>query len=164
MGLLHPDLYCTDVHAVDLGALRERGVTALLLDLDNTLLPRDTNVVPPELAEWAGHVRGEGFSACLVSNNWHARVFDVADELGFRIVWKALKPLPRGFREGMRLLGSAPLSTAVIGDQLFTDVLGGNLVGCTTILVRPLSETDLPHTLLLRRIERVILARRRPVA
>ena len=95
--------------------LRERGVRTLLVDLDNTLLPRDTNIVPDAKRRWADAVRGEGMDACLISNNWHARVKAVADELGFPLVDKALKPFPWAFRRGCTLLGSGPAETAVIG-------------------------------------------------
>ncbi|MBA4370258.1 MAG: YqeG family HAD IIIA-type phosphatase [Coriobacteriaceae bacterium] len=164
MGLFTPDLYYSDVLAIDLADLRARGVRALLVDLDNTLLPRDTNVVTPELRGWAGTLEDAGFVACLVSNNWHDRVFEVADALGFGLVPKALKPLPFAFRKAMRLLGAGPATSAVVGDQLFTDILGGNMLGLTTVLVEPLSTSDLPHTLLLRLIERRLLADRQPLA
>ena len=137
---------------------------ALLIDLDNTLLPRDTNIVPDEKRVWSSNLRDAGMCACLVSNNWHERVKAVADELGFSLVDKALKPLPFAFRRGLGLLEAEPHETAVIGDQLFTDILGGNLIGATTVLVRPLSDTDLPHTLLLRHLERTLLAGREPIA
>lgn len=161
---LVPDLYYTSVMAIDLAELRERGVCALLIDLDNTLLPRDTNLVPEEKCSWAAAVRAAGMSACLISNNWHTRVKAVADELGFDLVDKALKPLPFAFRRGLDLLGARPSEAAVIGDQIFTDILGGNAIGATTVLVQPLSSTDLPHTLLLRRFERSVLAGREPIA
>lgn len=164
MRLLQPDRYYTSIHAVDLTSLREAGIDALLIDLDNTLLPRDTNLVPEEVCEWAARLEEMGFRACLVSNNWHERVFGVARQLGFELVPKALKPFPWAFRRGMRLLDATPRRTAVVGDQLFTDVLGGRLVGCTTVLVDPLSRTDLPHTLLLRLIEARIMADRQPTA
>ncbi len=164
MAILKPDLYYTDVFAIDLSDLRARGVNALLVDLDNTLLPRDTNVLPDELRRWAGRLAEEGFRVCLVSNNWHERVKRVAEELGFELVAKALKPLPFAFRRAMESLGASRGSTAVIGDQLFTDVLGGNALGLLTVLVAPLSKTDLPHTLLLRRIEALALAGRQPVS
>ena len=162
MPLLHPDAYFIDVQAIDLGDLRRDGVEGLLLDLDNTLLPRDTNTVPDQLRSWVDRVRESGMRVCLISNNWHERVKSVADELGFELVSKALKPLPFAFRRAARLLGTRPDRTAVVGDQIFTDILGGNLVGAHTILVKPLSDTDLPHTLLLRRVEERIMAGREP--
>lgn len=162
--LLVPDQYLTSVHDVDLDALWRDGARALLIDLDNTLLPRDTNTVPPELVAWAGELRDHGFSVCLVSNNWHRRVKHVADRLGFDLVDKALKPLPFAFRRALRRAGVSASEAVVIGDQLFTDVLGGNAVGARTVLVMPLSQTDLPHTLILRKLEALVLKGRAPRA
>ncbi len=157
MSLISPDYYVVDVHAIDLDALRLRGVRGLLLDLDNTILPRDTNEVPDELRAWAATLAGLGFRICLVSNNWHERVKIVAGDLGFDLVAKAVKPLPFAFWKAMGLLGLRARECAVVGDQLFTDILGGHLIGATTVLVKPLSTTDLPHTLLLRRLEARIM-------
>jgi uncharacterized protein len=164
MALLSPDLYFSSVHAIDLAALARAGVRVLLLDLDNTLLPRDTNVVPDGLKEWAASLRARGFSVCLVSNNWHERVHHVANELGFDLVDKAVKPLPFAFLKAVRLEGATAREAAVIGDQLFTDILGGNMLGMRTVLVAPLSATDLPHTLLLRRLEALVLKGRVPTS
>ena len=157
MPLLAPDRYLTDVHAIDLDALAADGIEALLVDLDNTILPRDTNSVPPELAEWVFGLSQRGFKVCLVSNNWHERARIVAAELGLDLVAKAIKPLPFAFWLATSKLGVRAQRCAVIGDQLFTDVLGGKIVGAMTIMVLPLSETDLPHTLLLRRLEARIM-------
>lgn len=164
MSLLSPDLYQTNVHAIDLDALAASGIDALLVDLDNTLLPRDTNEIPDDLVAWAVGLRDRGFRVCLVSNNWHERVKTVADELGFELVAKAVKPLPFAFRIALRKIGATRRSAAVVGDQMFTDVLGGNLLGMTTVLVTPLSQSDLPHTLFLRNLERRVLAGRKPLA
>jgi HAD superfamily phosphatase (TIGR01668 family) len=161
---LSPDLYYRSVGAIDLAGLRGRGVRALLVDLDNTLLPRDTSEFPAEALDFAARIHQSGMVACLVSNNWHARVYAAARELGFELVPKALKPLPWGFRTGLRLLGATAGETAVVGDQLFTDILGGNILGMTTVLVAPLSRTDLPHTLVLRRLEALVLRDREPVS
>jgi HAD superfamily phosphatase (TIGR01668 family) len=164
MSLLSPDHYVRHVSAIDLEALRAEGVNALLVDLDNTLLPRDTPVFSREALDFADRVRATGMRACLVSNNWHARVHGAAEELGFELVPRALKPLPFAFRKALRLLGVEAGEAAVIGDQLFTDILGGNLIGARTILVCPLSATDLPHTLLLRSLEAGVLKGREPLA
>jgi uncharacterized protein len=162
--MFSPDFYYSSVTAIDLAALRQAGVRHLLMDLDNTLMPRDSSVIPPEVSAWVKALSDESMNACLVSNNWHAHVASVAEEIGLPIVAKALKPFPSAFRKGLRVLGGTPDTTAVIGDQIFTDILGGNMLGMTTVLVLPQSTSDLPHTLLLRRAERRVLAGREPLA
>jgi HAD superfamily phosphatase (TIGR01668 family) len=164
MAFLKPDLYYSSVRAIDLETLARAGVRVLLLDLDNTVLPRDSNVVPDEMRAWAAGLRERGFSVCLVSNNWHERVRDIAAELGFDLVDHAIKPLPFAFLRALRLEKATPKEAAVIGDQLFTDILGGNMLGMRTVLVAPLSQTDLPHTLLLRRLEALVLGDRVPTS
>lgn len=161
---LAPDLYVTSVHAIDLDALIATGTRVLLLDLDNTLLPRDTNVVPEELREWASGLKAKGLRVCLVSNNFHDRVRIVAAELGFDLVDHAVKPLPFAFLRALGKVGARRSEAAVVGDQLFTDILGGRLLGMRTILVAPLSQTDLPHTLILRRLEALVLKGRVPAS
>lgn len=160
--MLTPDLYLRSVREIDFDVLRERGVDTLLLDLDNTLLPRDSQAIPTDIVEWSESAKAAGLTVCLVSNNWHERVHMVARELGFSLVAKAVKPLPFAFLRALKLVSSTRRRSAIVGDQLFTDVLGGKLLGIMTIMVLPLSASDLPHTLLLRRVERVLLAGRQP--
>jgi HAD superfamily phosphatase (TIGR01668 family) len=160
--LFAPGAYVTSVHAIDLDALKRDGVRVLLLDLDNTLLPRDTNVVPDELKAWAAGLRDRGLAVCLVSNNWHERVRTIAADLGFDLVDHAIKPLPFAFLAALSRAHARRSEAVVVGDQLFTDILGGRLLGMRTVLVSPLSETDLPHTLLLRRLEAFVLRGRVP--
>ena len=160
--MLTPDLYLRSVHDIDLDALRAEGVRTLLMDLDNTLLPRDGTTVPDALVAWATSLRESDISVVLVSNNWHERVHSVAEELGFKLVAKAVKPLPFAFLRALSLAGVTRRQAAIVGDQMFTDVLGGKLLGIKTIMVLPLSTSDLPHTLLLRHIEKVLLAGRQP--
>lgn len=162
--MLSPDRYYTTVLDIDLDELQSVGIDTLLMDLDNTLLPRDTNVVPQNVRAWARVLEERGFRVCLVSNNWHDRVFSVADQLGFQLVAKAVKPLPFAFLAALRKVGATRRQATVVGDQLFTDVLGGKLLGISTTLVTPLSESDLPHTLFLRMIERRLLAGRVPLS
>jgi HAD superfamily phosphatase (TIGR01668 family) len=159
-----PDLYYSSVHAIDLDALWADGVRALLLDLDNTLLPRDTNVVPDSLKAWVAGLKARGFRVCLLSNNWHERARVVAGQLGLPIVDHAVKPVPFAFLRALSRAHARPREAAVVGDQLFTDILGGKLLGMRTVLVRPLSATDLTHTLLLRRLEAIVLKNRSPLS
>ncbi len=164
MSWLTPDLFYTSVSAVELESLADRGIRGLLIDLDNTLLARDSPDLQESAFDFVRRVRSAGMTACLVSNNWHGRVHAAARQLGFGLVPRALKPLPFAFARGCRLLGVDRTEAAVIGDQLFTDILGGNAAGLTTVLVLPLSSADLPHTLLLRRIEARVLRARMPIA
>ena len=160
---LSPDLYYQSVPDIDLEELGRRGIRALLIDLDNTLVLRNSVDVSPAMRDWIASASARSFKLCIVSNNWHERVQLAADSLGMPIVGRASKPLPGAFRKALRLLGVESPETAVIGDQVFTDILGGHLIGATTILVVPLAGgSDLPHTALLRAIERRLLSGREP--
>ena len=157
-----PDYYLKSVHDIDFEALAARGVDTLLIDLDNTLLPRDRSDVPEEFVRWVEELPSHGFQAALVSNNWHEHVKEIAEQLGLPLVAKSVKPLPFAFLAALRGLGSTRRRAAVVGDQMFTDVLGGKFLGMATVLVLPLSSSDLPHTLMLRHVEKLLLAGRQP--
>jgi hypothetical protein len=134
-------------------------LSALLLDLDNTLVPYgDHGEPPPALQEWLKQLRGAGLSAYLVSNAKPSRVHYWSERLGLPGLGLAAKPW-LGFRRALRRWKLQPAQVAVIGDQLFTDVLGGNLVGAHTVLVSPLSKQELGYTRLVRRLERWVLGR-----
>ncbi len=136
MRVVSPALYYRDVFSIDLEALASSGIDTLLVDIDNTVVPRDTGAIESRFEAWFEELRSRGFGVCLVSNNWHDHVKRIAESFGVQMVPKALKPLPFGFLRGARLLGSHAGRTAVIGDQVFTDILGGNMLGMTTVLVR----------------------------
>jgi len=160
---LQPDLYYSSLYAVDLDELERRGITAIVIDLDNTIVPRDTRLLDDRGRQWAARTK-ERFQLAIVSNNTQSYPPGMASELDVLLVAPAMKPLRRGFRRAMELLGVDAARTAIIGDQIFTDVLGGNRTGITTVLVDPLVANDLPHTLLLRRFEALIMAGRHPLA
>lgn len=162
--LFRPDHYYTSVRAIDFDALRSAGVEALLFDIDNTVSPHHSAEVVPGMPEYLAALGRSGFGIRFVSNNWHADLTARAEVLGFPVIGKAKKPLAGGFRRAARELGVPIGACAVIGDQLFTDILGGNLAGARTILVDPLTAADMPHTRILRHIERVIMKGRVPQA
>lgn len=163
MRLFKPDAYYVSVLDIDLSALRAQGVKGLLLDVDNTLLPRTEREVPENLRVWVKGARDAGFSLCLLSNNWHERVVATAESLGLPLVGKAVKPLPHGFFLARRRLGLSHRACAMVGDQSFTDVLGAHLSGMRALLVMPLVPQDLWHTRLLRRLDRFFLRGMEPV-
>lgn len=163
MAFLKPDRYFSRISRIDIERdLIGRGFTHVLMDVDNTILTRDTHEVPRDVAVWLGRARTAGLSFCLVSNNWHEGVYRLAEELELPIVAKAVKPLPPAFLMALRKIGARRASTVVIGDQLVTDVLGAHALGMTAYLLQPLVEQDLPHTLMLRHFERLVMRDRKP--
>ncbi len=158
------DRFRADAHAdtlpeVSLDALAGQGVRGIVVDLDNTVCAYHRPELAPGVAEWVAAARARGFALVMVSNNFTERVSAVGAQLGIAVVPNALKPLPFAFLRALRLLGTPRRDTVVIGDQLFTDVLGAKLVGCRTILTKPLVETDFPLTRVLRFLERTIAGR-----
>jgi HAD superfamily phosphatase (TIGR01668 family) len=139
--------------------LAASGIRGVVLDLDNTILPWGSATPPAEVQAWVRRLRSTGLAGCIVSNNFSLRVRQVGAMLAIPVVGWALKPVPLGFRRAMAIMGTRPATTALVGDQLFTDVLGGNLLGMYTILVEPLSPDEFPTTRLVRRIERLIRTR-----
>jgi HAD superfamily phosphatase (TIGR01668 family) len=142
-----------------LSARRLRGV---ILDLDNTLVPYGSNIQTPELEAWARSLCDAGVRVRLVSNAMPERIKRWSERLGFPGVGAigrgtAAKPFPAAFLRAARKMDLRPREIAVVGDQLFTDVLGGNLIGAYTILVAPLSQNALPHTRFTRALERAVL-------
>ncbi len=159
MGIATPGRYVASVEVIDTDALWEQGKRALLLDRDNTLVPRDRATAPASVAAWLDHARDRGFKLCMVSNNWHRdQVLRSASELGLEAISHAMKPAPFALRAALRRLDVAPQDAVMIGDQLFTDVCAGNLAGIDTILVRPQATADLWYTHLFRIVERRVLA------
>jgi HAD superfamily phosphatase (TIGR01668 family) len=157
LALLWPDVRLERVEHITRPFLEERGLKGLILDLDNTLVPYGLMDEIPQLVAWARGLSEAGVSARLVSNAMPERVRVWSERLNIPGVGVAGKPLPGGFRRAMRSMGLSGRQVAVVGDQLFTDVLGGKLAGAYTILVDPLSANALPHTRFARAAERVAL-------
>mgnify|MGYP002511266875 CR=1 FL=1 len=163
MALFEPDRYFSRLSHIDIERdLLGCGRTHVLLDIDNTILTRDTHEVPRDAGMWLGRAREAGVRFCLLSNNWHHGVYQLAGRLDLPIVAKAVKPLPPAFLAAMRKVGGTRGDTVVIGDQLVTDVLGAHFVGLPAYMLQPLVEADLWHTLLLRHFERLVMGGRVP--
>lgn len=154
---LKPDLLVNSLPEVPLEALWEKGIKALIVDLDNTVTCWNSPQVGEAAREWFARAKARGFALCLSSNNGLRRGAPVAASLGLPLVCNAGKPRRRSFRQAMALLGSRPAETAVIGDQIFTDILGGKRLGLYTVLVRPLSPREFVTTRLVRRLERLVM-------
>ena len=134
---LFPDKYFDSVYDIDYGALRLAGVSYLVFDIDNTLAPFDVSEPYPQTIKLFADLRFQGFNICLLSNNSHARVEAFNARLGVASVARARKPGRGGLHRALAQLGAANSNTAIIGDQIFTDVWCAKRNGLLSVLVKP---------------------------
>ncbi len=154
-----PDEHADSLPEVSLDRLAAAGVRGIVVDLDNTVCEYRRPELAPGVADWVRAARDRGFALVLVSNNFTERVASVGAQLEIPVVPNALKPLPFAFLRALKLLGTPRRATVVIGDQLFTDVLGAKLLGLRSVLTKPLVAKDFPLTRVLRFLERTIAGR-----
>lgn len=147
------------VYEIDLAQLKKEGYKGIITDLDNTLVGAKDPHATPELIEWLKQVHEMGFQVVIVSNNRHSRVSAFAKPLELSFINSARKPTNYAFHKALNIMKLRPEQTIVVGDQMLTDVFGGNRLGLFTILVDPISINDEGFmTKINRRIEKVALA------
>jgi HAD superfamily phosphatase (TIGR01668 family) len=153
-----PTVFAESVSSLNVAELKRRGIQALLIDLDNTLVPWRKYDVSPEVTEWLRSLDENGIKICIVSNSRApSRLRRVSNELHIPYARQVFKPRRGGFREALTLLNVDATHAAVVGDQILTDVLGGNRLGICTILVRPLHRTEFVGTKISRLVEKILL-------
>lgn len=155
--MLCPNVYLESIYELDLEKLKKKGIKGIITDLDNTLISWGEEAIYPSLDEWFEKLKEEGFKICLVSNNSLGRVSLFSERFDIPAVPKAAKPRRRPFRQALKHLEMEPAEAAVLGDQVFTDVLGGNRMGLFTILVIPVSSREFFGTRIVRQAERFVL-------
>jgi uncharacterized protein len=149
----------SNVYDIDLDALWSTGVRGVITDLDNTLVGAKDPLATPELIDWLTKVRARGFQIVIVSNNNRVRVAKFADPLGIPYIYSARKPMNRAFKQATAIMKISEKQTVVIGDQMLTDVLGGNRLGMYTIMVLPVAPKDEGFmTRINRRLEKLAVA------
>jgi len=154
---LTPDEYVASVYDIDLDKLWQQGKRLILTDLDNTLVPWNDGSVPEELAAWLIAAKSFGFDVCIVSNNKGSRVAAFSRLSGIAAVGSARKPRPTAFQQLLDEYGRTPSETVMLGDQLFTDIRGGNCCGLYTVLVLPISPREWWGTRMVRQIEHIAM-------
>jgi HAD superfamily phosphatase (TIGR01668 family) len=157
MHLLIPRKTYNSIFDIPLKKLYALGIKGIIIDLDNTLTEWNNPELSGDTITWIERAKEIGFKLCFVSNNSDLRVREVADVIEIPFVARAGKPRRHSFRKAMELMQTKPDTTAVVGDQIFTDILGGNRLGLFTILVTPISRKEFIGTRLVRVIERLIL-------
>ena len=150
-----PDAYAKDIYTVNYKKLKDSGIKCILIDVDNTITPARDSVFYEELKRHFDKLKKD-FKIILFSNNLPKRVNKFGDYYDVDTACISLKPLSFKYKKILRKYGYKPSEVAAIGDQLLTDVQGGNKVKITTVFVEPVSELDGRETYLARKIERRI--------
>lgn len=135
--IFKPEFWLRNVLSIDNGFLKENGIEALILDLDNTLSMHGNPMEEEGITDWLLEMKTLGVKMMVVSNNTNKRVAPLAEKLGLDYIANGAKPLTIGINRALKSLGSEKKKTAVVGDQIFTDIMGGNFAGTRTILVEP---------------------------
>ena len=154
---LYPDMYLQRVQDITIEDLMKNKIKLVILDIDNTLIDYYKNL-PDEVVEWIKEMKGQGIKLYLLTNtNSKEKAEGVAKKLDLPYESFAMKPLRRGFRKVQKITKVKTENIAVVGDQIFTDVLGGNRCKMFTILVEPIDkQKDYWYTAWKRPIENKI--------
>ncbi len=159
--MLRPDVRLDSFAQVTPDLLTCLGARYALVDMDDTLVASDSSAADASVVEAVARLKAAGLGVAILSNGTHERVMRVGKVLDVPGIALAGKPFAWAFRRALRLMpGAKPGNTAMVGDQLFTDVLGAKRAGLVTVLVKPLTKGKLPHTRFARRLERMILEER----
>ncbi len=152
-----PNEHVKSVYDINPEVLKSKGIKGIITDLDNTLVAWDVKDATPEVIEWFKQMKENNIKVTIISNNKQERVKVFSEPLETPFVFSARKPLSKAFKSVAKQMGMKKEEIVVIGDQLLTDVLGGNFAGFYTILVVPIVQTDGKITKINRKIERRIL-------
>ena len=157
MKKIYPNLYLKKVEDITIEQLLKNKIKALILDVDNTLIDINKNL-SEDIVFWAKQMKGQGIKLYILSNtNDKKKVETIAQKLDIPYKHFALKPLKKGFKFIQKELKINPENIGVVGDQIFTDVLGGNRNNMFTILVEPINnQNDYWYTAWKRPIENKI--------
>ena len=155
--ILYPKKYLKSVIDITIEFLEKNSIQGLILDVDNTLLDYYKNI-PNGIEEWTDYIKNNRIRCCILSNtNKKEKVEFIAKKLNLPYVYFAKKPFKSGFLKSKNILGLECSNIAVVGDQIFTDVIGANRCKMYSILVDPISEKDILMTRIKRPIEKFVI-------
>ncbi|MGI2326518.1 YqeG family HAD IIIA-type phosphatase [Planococcus sp. YIM B11945] len=152
-----PSQYVKKVYDITPESLKQKNIHGIITDLDNTLVEWDRPNATPMLVAWLKSMKDAGIQVVIVSNNNEMRVKSFADPLGIPFIHQARKPMGRAFRKALAIMECKRENVVVIGDQMLTDIFGGNRNKLHTILVLPVAQSDGFITRFNRLVERRIM-------
>lgn len=153
---LFPKSEYNSTYEIPFEHLFSQGVRGVIFDIDNTLVLHDEPADDRSIKLFE-KLRNTGLKTCIISNNEEPRVKAFANTVGSKYVYKAGKPLSKGYIKALELLGTDRKNTVFVGDQLFTDIAGANNAGIYSILVKPIGKEKYFHIILKRILEAPIL-------
>lgn len=154
--LLKPNIKLKRITDITPALLKSRSITGLILDVDNTLSTHHGQKLTEGLEAWLALMRDNGIALVILSNSKEKRVKPFAEKIGLDFISLGLKPLPFRFSAACRRIGSLKKDTAIVGDQIFTDTLGGNLYGVKTVLLDPIKPESSARFKFKRKLERAV--------
>jgi HAD superfamily phosphatase (TIGR01668 family) len=158
---LQPNLILDSVQDITLELLERHGLKALLLDVDSTLKRYKATEIPPETVQWIESLQDAGIQFCILSNGLERRIRPIAEQIGISFIAPAMKPTPFGCRTAIKTMGFDPKTTAMVGDQVFADILAGKFTKIFTILVTPIHpEEEHWYTRVKRPLEKMVLKKK----
>lgn len=153
---IYPKAYFGKVEEITIEFLKKNKLKALILDVDNTLIDKQRNMTE-KVIEWVRNLKGQGVKLYILSNsNNTEKVEEISQKLKVPYHKFAMKPLKKGFKKALKELNEKAENTAIVGDQIFTDIIGGNRCNIYTILVDPIKEKEFWYTAWKRPIENKI--------
>lgn len=156
----YPTYKYKSVENIPYSLIEKNNIKLIMLDMDNTIINFDEKKYSKEMKEWAIRMRRNGIKLYILSNSPFGNlVKKVADELGMKYCYNAGKPLLKGFNKIMQIENIEKEYMLMVGDQIFTDILGGNRFGIKTVLVNPIDKKERIHTKFKRPFERIVLKR-----
>lgn len=155
--ILYPNAYFKNVLEITIDFLNENKIKGLILDVDNTLIDYNRNMLNG-LEKWAEHMKQNNIKLYILSNsNKKDKVSYIANKLNIEYSYFVKKPFKSGFNRVKEILKLSSENIAVVGDQIFTDVIGANRCKMFAILVKPIDEKDIWVTKIKRPIEDKII-------
>jgi len=156
MKIFKPNFYLKNIFSVDVDFLKKNNIKALLLDADNTLCIFHTDTPVDGVLEWIDEVKSAGIELHILSNAKPHRLTTFANNVNLPYFYMSMKPLPFKISKAVKKLGFKKYEVALVGDQLFTDILGGNLAGVKTIWLDYIQMEDGWTFKFKRRIEKIL--------
>ena len=154
--LLYPSATSESTYEIPFEELYEKGYRGVIFDIDNTLVPHGAPA-DERAVLFFDRLHKIGYDTLLLSNNKEGRVSSFADAVGSKYIYKAAKPMLKGYLRAMERMNTVPSTTLFVGDQIFTDVWGANRAGIYTYLVKQIDKKEEIQIVLKRKLEAIVL-------